>query len=343
MVPFGGWDMPVQYEGIIAEHQHTRRAASVFDICHMGEFIISGPRAAADIEWLLTQNIDSLKIGQCRYGYMLNDQGGVLDDLICYRLAEDEYMIVVNAATLERDRDWISSHLSEETVFEDISEATGKIDIQGPESRRLLDDALGIVTPELKFFHTAKLGIDGVDVLVSRSGYTGEWGYELYLPSDQTERFWDRLLANPEVKPAGLGARDTLRLEVGLPLYGSDLSEERTPIAATRGMFIGKTKQFIGRPAVDRDLRDGCPEYLTALKLAGRRAGRPHSKVLFDGEQVGEVTSGSLSPSLGVAIAFAYVKPELTVVGKQLQVEAGRSALDAEVVELPFYKNGSVR
>lgn len=343
MVPFGGWEMPVQYEGIIAEHQHTRQLASLFDICHMGEFIISGPRAMEDIEAILTQNIASLKVDQCRYGYMLDDSGGVLDDLICYRLAEEEYMIVVNAATLERDRDWIKAHLSSNTTFQDVSEGTGKIDIQGPESRRLLDEALGILTPDLKFFHTSKLEIDGVEVLVSRSGYTGEWGYELYLPSEDTERFWNRMLENPSIKPAGLGARDTLRLEVGLPLYGSDLGEERTPIAATRGMFIGKTKQFVGRPAVDRDLSDGCPEYLTALKLEGRRAARPHSKVLCAGEQIGEVTSGSLSPSLGVAIAFAYVRADLTAVGTQLQIEAGRKELEAEVVELPFYKEGSVR
>jgi len=343
MVPFGGWEMPVQYAGIIAEHEQTRRQAALFDICHMGEFELSGPGAAADLERLLTQNIASLEVGQCRYGYMLRDDGGVLDDLICYRLADERYMVVVNAATLERDREWIEGHLSAATSFRDRSEEIGKIDLQGPQSRELLGRALGIATPELKYFRCTEVSVGGVDILISRSGYTGEWGYELYLPTDKTERVWDAILELDAVAPAGLGARDTLRLEVGMPLYGSELSEARSPVAASRGMFIGKTKQFIGREAVDRDLAQGCPQYLAALALAGRRAARPHAKVLAEGAEVGEVSSGSLAPSLGHAIAFAYVDAEHCAVGSRLQIDAGRSTLDAEVVETPFYKQGSVR
>lgn len=343
MVPFGGWEMPVQYEGIIAEHEHTRKIASLFDICHMGEFELSGPSAEADLERILTQNIPSLNVEQCRYGYMLRDDGGILDDMICYRLGEQRYMLVVNAATLQRDRDWIQSHISDATEFSDRSDEVGKIDLQGPRSRDLLGKALDIETPELKFFRTGSVAVDGVDILVSRSGYTGEWGYELYLPVDQTERFWDRILELDEVEPAGLGARDTLRLEVGMPLYGSELSEERTPIAAARGMFVGKSKRFIGRAATDRDLAQGCERYLTPLKIDGRRAARAHAKVMDDGREVGEVTSGSIAPSLGYAIAFAYLDAGLTDVGTKLQVGGGRKLLDAEVVELPFYKDGSVR
>lgn len=343
MVPFGGWEMPVQYEGIIAEHEHTRQVASLFDICHMGEFELSGPMAADDLERILTQNIASLNVDQCRYGYMLREDGGVLDDMICYRLEEERYMLVVNAATAERDRDWIIAHISDSTRFEDRSDELGKIDLQGPASRELLGRALGIATPELGYFRTTRVAVDGVDILLSRSGYTGEWGYELYLSADQTERFWDRILELEEVKPAGLGARDTLRLEVGMPLYGSELSEERTPIAASRGMFVGKSKQFIGRAATDRDLEQGCERYLAPLKLDGRRAARPHAKVMHAGKEVGEVTSGSLAPSLGYAIAFAYVDAEFAQAGCGLQIDAGRKLLDAEVVELPFYKQGSVR
>lgn len=343
MVEFGGWEMPVRYDGILNEHEHTRKVASLFDICHMGEFILSGETAAEDLNRILAQNIATLQTAQCRYGYMLNENGGVLDDMICYRLEDERYMVVVNAATADKDKAWIKGHLSAATDFEDISDQTGKIDLQGPRSKQLLGEALGIDVPELKFFRSKLITVDGIDVLLSRSGYTGEWGYELYLPAEQTEYLWDRLLQHEAIKPAGLGARDTLRLEVGLPLYGNDLSEERTPIAATRGMFIGKNKDFIGRSAVERDQEEGCKQYLTALELNGRRAARPHDKVYLGDREVGEVTSGSLAPSLGVAIALAYVDADILESGLRLEIEVRRKRLKAGIVDLPFYKNGTVR
>jgi len=342
MVPFGGWEMPVQYEGIIAEHQHTRESASLFDICHMGEIVLSGDRAREDLDHILTPNIAKLDQGRCRYGYMLNEKGGVLDDLICYRLDENRYMLVLNAATTAGDKEWIEAHVSSDTSLTDISDQTGKIDIQGPKSREILQEAIGQTVPDLKFFSTQEIEIDGVSVLVSRSGYTGEWGYELYLPVEETEAMWDRLLEHEQLKPAGLGARDTLRLEVGLPLYGNDLSEKRTPVAATHGMFIGKDKDFIGRPAVERDMQQGCDEYLVALQLEGRRAARAHDKVFLDGEHVGEVTSGSISPSLGTAIALAYLDDEAIERGREVEIETGRKMLKAVIVDLPFYKHGTV-
>ncbi len=343
MVEFGGWDMPLQYEGIIAEHEHTRTVASIFDTCHMGEFELRGKTAESDLERLLTQNIPSLGIGQCRYGYMLNEEGGVLDDLTCYRLDDDRYWLIVNAGTLAKDRAWIQKHLSIGTLFTDRTEQIGKFDVQGPKSRELLELTFGIDVPELGFFRAVNIEIDGIDVFLSRTGYTGEWGYELYLPVEKTEVLWDRLLETGGIKPAGLGARDTLRFEMGYPLYGSDLSEERTPVACARGMFIGKKKDFIGRAAVDRDLNDGCTQYLTALRLSTRRAARPHDKVFFAGEEVGEVTSGSLAPSLGVAVALAYVDAPAIETGREFEIGTGRRDLTAKVVDLPFYQNGTVR
>ena len=343
MGPFGGWDMPIQYEGILAEHEHTRKAVSAFDICHMGEFDLRGPTAESDLERLLTQRVSTIAIGQCRYGYLLREDGGVLDDLTCYRLAADRFYLVVNAGTLDQDREWIRSHLSPATTFTDVSGDTGKIDVQGPASRAAMESALNVKLPDLKYFRAEEVTLLGAPCLLSRTGYTGEWGYELYMPTSKTRMFWDALLSAGQIKPAGLGARDTLRLEVGYPLYGHELSVERTPAAATRGSFVDITKDFIGKAAVVRDLDHGCPRYLAGLRLESRRAARAHDKVLHQGAAVGEVTSGSVAPSLGVAIAFAYINANLCAPGTEVELDVHGKPLPAVVVEIPFYKDGTAR
>lgn len=343
MGPFGGWDMPIQYQGILAEHAHTRGRTALFDICHMGEFELRGPTAEADLERLLTQRIATIQQGQCRYGYLLREDGGVLDDLTCYRRGRDWFWLVVNAGTCEQDANWIGSHLSAKTVFTDLSPKIAKLDIQGPSSRQDMEKALGTRLPDLKYFWSTEVTLAGTSCLLSRTGYTGEWGYELYFPWDEAPRFWDLFLANPGIRPAGLGARDTLRLEVGYPLYGHELSLDRTPVAASRGQFIDMTKDFTGKPAVARDLEQGVPRHLVGLRLETKRAARAGDKVMLNGQAVGEVTSGSVAPSLGFAVAMAYVDKALGEPGRRLEIEVHGKLLPAAVVELPFYKNGTAR
>jgi len=341
-VEFAGWDMPVQYEGILAEHQRTRRACTVFDTCHMGEFELSGPGAAADLERLLTMRIGTMAVGQCRYGYLLREDGGVLDDLTCYRLGPDRFWLIVNAATRFGDFEWLRAHVAPSTRLQDRSDELGKLDVQGPHSWRVLGAALGRSVPALKYFRLLETEWNGHPVLVSRTGYTGEWGYEVYLPAHATVELWRRLLASG-ASPAGLGARDTLRLEMGYPLYGHELSTERTPVAATRGAFVDMTKEFVGREAVRRDLERGCARYLAGLRLDGRRAARSGATILRDGRPVGEVTSGAYAPSLGVAVALGYVDAELTQEGTRLELKAGSARLIGTVVPLPFWTHGTAR
>lgn len=343
MAPFAGWDMPIQYEGIVVEHQHTRTKASIFDTCHMGEFELRGPTAEPDLERLLTQRVDTLRDGQCRYGYLLREDGGVLDDLTVFRRADNHFFLVVNAGTLAGDKTWIRDHLSAETVFEDLSPDRAKLDIQGPESRRLLEESLGGPLPDLGYFRFVDEELAGVPCTLSRTGYTGEWGYEIYFPVEHTVSLWRRFTESGLIRPAGLGARDTLRLEVGYPLYGHELSREQTPIAAAQGLFIDSDKDFIGREAVAHDLETGVPRHLVGLRLESRRAAREGDEVRFGGRSVGAVTSGSLAPSLGVAVALAYVDRELAEDGTQLQIFSRGKDLPATVVKPPFYRNGSAR
>ena len=343
MAQFAGWDMPIQYEGILPEHTQTRTRAAIFDTSHMGEFELSGHSAAADLDRLLTSNVSTIALGQCRYGYLLREDGGVLDDLTCYRLGPDRYWLIVNAGTREGDGAWIRARLSPSTRFEDLSARTGKLDIQGPTARAEMEKALGARLPDLKYFWSAPVELLGVPCLVSRTGYTGEWGYELYCPAEEVGRFWDALTGRADIKPAGLGARDTLRLEVGYPLYGHELGLEQTPVAAARGMFIDLKKDFVGKAACARDVEKGCARYLAGLQLDSKRAARAGDRVVQDGREVGVVTSGSLAPSLGVAVALAYVDAALAAPGTALAVDVRGAPLPCKVVELPFYRRGTAR
>jgi aminomethyltransferase len=273
----------------------------------------------------------------------LRDDGGVLDDLTCYRFSGDHYLLVVNAGTLPGDAEWVRGHVSAGTTFTDLSPKTAKLDLQGPRSREAIEEALGTKLPDLKYFRFTEVELAGTPCLLSRTGYTGEWGYELYFPAEEAGRFWDLLVAHDTVKPAGLGARDTLRLEMGYPLYGHELSVERTPVAAARGQFINMEKDFVGKDAVARDLEQGVPRYLVGLQLETKRAARAHDSVLSEGQIVGEVTSGSVAPSLGVAVAMAYVDAALCEPGQRLEIDVRGKALPAEVVELPFYRDGTAR
>jgi len=340
---FGGWNMPVQYGGIIHEHKHTRSAVSIFDICHMGEFLLKGAQARRDVARLISSAVERIRVGGCRYGLLLNEAGGILDDLITYRLEEDSYMLVVNASTADRDAEWVRDHLSSGTTFLNVSEVTAKIDVQGPKALEALFEATNVSIRRLAYFRFEIGKLWEFEVLVSRTGYTGELGYELYVAPNVVEMIWERLLKHPLVEPAGLGARDALRLEMGYPLYGQDMDERRTPFEAGLDRYVELKKDFIGRDALLRQRSEGISQGLVGFLLEGRQAARHGFPILRDGIRCGEITSGSFAPSLGRAVSLGYLPWAHRTPGTRFDILSGRRTLRAEVVTLPFYKKGTVR
>jgi len=338
MAEFSGWNMPIQYTGIIQEHEHTRKNASIFDICHMGEFIVSGSGAAPALDRILSTNIATLAEGKCRYGFLLNKHGGIIDDLITYRLKPEKFLLVVNASRIEQDFSVISGQLPGSVQIENLSSEIGKIDLQGPLSRAVLQDVLPGAWTELGYFSFAQNNLNGEKLLISRTGYTGELGYEIYFPAAKAVKMWELLLAHELVRPAGLGARDTLRLEVGLPLNGQDLDEKHTPAEAGYASMLTSKSDYTGKSDA-ATMR----EQLIALSIQGRRSARHgHHLLLPNGTEAGMVTSGSFAPSLGHAIALAYVKKEFADNEKYL-VQADKTKLEALRTTLPFYSNGTAR
>lgn len=341
MAPFGGFEMPIQYKSIIKEHELTRNAATIFDTCHMGEIHISGRKALSDLENILTCSISGMKDGQCRYGFICNENGGVIDDQIIYRYGDDNFLIVVNASTRENDYNWINEHLSEGTCIEDISDETAKIDIQGPKSPSIIKKLVEQPIEEMKYFHFKKNIYNNREILVSRTGYTGEIGFEIYCDTGYAETFFNDCLDLGAV-PAGLGARDTLRLEMGMPLYGHELSIDRNAAEAGYSFAIAADKQFIGASAVlNPSLKTST---LAGLELNGRRSAR-HGDIVFDasGKNIGVITSGSFSPSLQKAIALGYIPVYLSEIGTNLFIDTGRQVLEAQVVKFPFYRKATGR
>lgn len=337
MAPFGGWNMPIQYKGIVAEHMHTREKAGIFDICHMGEFILKGPGAKEALAKAVCINLETLKPQRCRYGFLLNEHGGILDDLVVYRIDTDTYMIVVNAACRANDFATIKSRLPAGLPFTDVSDETGKLDLQGPTSLAVLERVLPGPWRDLPYFGLVQSEFEGAPLLIGRAGYTGELGFELYVAADKTPALWEKLLADPDVMPVGLGARDTLRLEAGLPLYGQDIDENHTPAEAGYGGMLTSPADYVGKTRA-ADVR----EKLIALAIPCRRSARHHDAVVFEGNEVGTVTSGSFAPSLGQAIALAYVSKEYAD-AENYSVMASKTELPAVKVDRPFYTEGTVK
>ncbi len=343
MAPFGGWLMPIQYAGIIAEHKWCREQAALFDICHMGEFLFKGDIEAQGLENVFTFSVKGIPVGRSRYGFLLNDRGGVIDDLIVFRLAEDEVMIVVNAATIDNDFSVIRSRLRQDAQLTDVSAQTAKLDLQGPLSREVLVELFGSEIGAIPFFKFIKTRILGVDAIVSRTGYTGELGYEIFLPASKVTELWELLLKDGRVAPAGLGSRDLLRLEVGYSLYGSDLDEATTPLAAGLAAFVNLDKEFVGKDALLKERQAGAEKVKIAFRVNSRRAPRHHYQIFHEGAQVGSVTSGAFSPMLSCGIGMGFVKPEATALGSKLVIKHDKVEMEAVVVELPFYTGGSLR
>jgi aminomethyltransferase len=339
MVPFGGWEMPVYYTGIVNEHQAVRHAVGIFDISHMGEIEVFGPAAEPWLNGLLTNNLSKLAVGEGQYTLMLNKQGGVIDDLIVYRLEQNRYFLVVNAAKIEEDFLWLTGHRGGEMTLLNRSDHFAAVAVQGPKSPDLFR-SIGEL-PERNRIRPYRLG--AVEVLVARTGYTGEDGFEAFFPADAARTVWNQFLelGKPwQVLPCGLGARDTLRLEACYPLNGADLSPQRTPVEAGLGFFVDLTKSnFIGREPLLKQKTDGVKERLCAIRLAPKSAPpRAHYPLYVENEQIGELTSGSQSPTLGAGIGLGYLRSGYAKPGQSLEVEVRGRRFPATVEKKPLYK-----
>jgi aminomethyltransferase len=345
IVEFGGWSMPVFYSSILEEHQAVRTRAGLFDISHMGEFFVEGEDAAAWLNGLLTNDLSRLAVGEGQYTFLLNEAGGVIDDLIVYRVEAEAFLLVVNAAKIEEDLAWLAGRLPMTGVsFRDASDALGGVALQGPASAAILPRALDlkIALPE----RNRIVAVDwrGHSLWIARTGYTGEDGFEIFFPNAAADLLWDTLLergGEAGLKPAGLGCRDTLRLESCYPLNGQDLSPEKTPLEAGLGFFVAldKAADFPGKEILRQQKADGLPTRLVALKPLEKSAPpRSHYRVLSGETAVGEVTSGTLSPTLGHGIALAYVGAAHAKTGTRLDLEVRGQRVPVEVVAKPFYK-----
>ena len=352
IIPFGGWLMPVQYTSILEEHQAVRNNVGIFDISHMGQLIVSNPAAAGWLNTMLTNNIDKLEVDQGQYTFLLNERGGIIDDLIVYRIEERKFLLVVNAARTDEDFAWLDRHLpaveaavsvANQVRIDNRSADFGGIAIQGPRVAELFHALFGEDVYPPARNHIVDLDLDGMRLSIARTGYTGEDGVEIFFSAKDAARFWNTVLEKGErfgIKPCGLGARDTLRLEVCYPLNGSDLSPERNPIEAGLGFFVDLTKpNFIGREPLLKAKESGSPEKLVTFRMEAKGPPpRPHYSVFDNSERIGEVTSGTLSPSLNYGIGMAYVSAPHARIGSRIDIEIRGQKFPAIIEKKPLYK-----
>jgi glycine cleavage system T protein (aminomethyltransferase) len=336
MVPFAGWLMPVQYTSIVEEHQAVRKNLGMFDISHMGQFILDGSGARDWLNTMLTNNIEKLEVGQGQYTFLLNDKSGIIDDLIAYRIGKTKFLLVVNAACRDQDFAWLDRHRPSDVRLGDRSAYFGGVAIQGPRVSELF-----VNLPARN--HIVDADLDGVSISMARTGYTGEDGVEVFFQARDGVKFWNLVLEKGKdlsLKPCGLGARDTLRLEMCYPLNGSDLSPERNPIEAGLGFFVDLTKpNFIGRNVLLKTKENGPRERLVPFKMKEKGPPpRPHYSVFQNGERIGEVTSGTLSPSLNWGVGMAYVSALHAKIGNQINIEIRGQKFPATIEKKPLYK-----
>jgi aminomethyltransferase len=342
IIPFGGFLLPVQFEtGVITEHCVVREKAGLFDVSHMGEFIISGAGALNAIQRLFTNDFGNMTTGRVRYTAMCNDNGGILDDLVIYKMDEERYMLVVNASNREKDAGWIRGHING-AVFEDLSDSFGQIALQGPASASILASVSETI-PEKYYTFIEKGKAAGFDCIVSQTGYTGETGFELYCKSEDTEGLWKALLETGREQgliPCGLGARDTLRLEAAMPLYGHEMDEKVNPFEAALSFAVKMDKpDFIGKAALEPFLsKDKLKRIRTGLRVTGRGIIREQCPVYVQGSSIGITTSGTFAPHLKQSIAMAMLKPEFTSPGTKVEADVRGKMVEAETCVLPFYK-----
>ena len=344
MVPFAGWEMPVQYaKGVIAEHMAVRTGCGMFDVSHMGEISCTGREAFQAVNMLLTNDYSGMVSGQARYSPMCNEEGGVVDDVIVYKVNDEYYMIVVNAANIDKDFEWMTTHNTFDAVFSDLSADFGQIALQGPKAEAILRRIVpGEYVPEKGY--TAKYGCDihGAVCVISRTGYTGEDGFEIYVPSERTPEIWELLMEEGRefgLEPAGLGARDTLRLEAGMPLYGHEMDDTVTPLEAGLGIFVKQDKpDFLGKAALMR--KNPPARRKVGLEVTGRGILREHMDVYRDGVLIGHTTSGTKCPYIDKAVAAATVDTDKRELGATVQVDVRGRMVYAVMVKSQFYKRG---
>jgi len=341
IVPFHGWLLPIQYTSIIEEHNATRTKAGLFDISHLGKLEIIGKDARILLQKVFTNDIDKAVPGKIVYSPLCNDNGGILDDVFIYNAGVDRYILIVNAATFEKDLAWLKAHNDTAAVIKDINGSLGGIALQGPASQRILSKLCGIDLDGLKHRRFVETKVDGFYALLSRSGYTGEDGFEVFIPADKSIEVWNDLLAVGKeygLIPAGLGARDTLRLEAGCPLYGVDIDESKTPLEAALTRAVDFDKDFIGKKAMLEKKAKGIKEILVGFRMFDRAIPRTGYIVEKDAKKIGVVTSGTYSPTLKENIGFAYITPNNSKIGDGFEVLIHGENKKAVVVETPFYR-----
>ncbi|MFZ5940681.1 MAG: glycine cleavage system aminomethyltransferase GcvT [Bacteroidota bacterium] len=346
IVPFAGFEMPVEYSGVRDEHIRVRQGVGLFDVSHMGEFWVKGPQAAALVQYVTSNDINKLQPGKIQYSCLPNGKGGIVDDLLVYMYEEEKYLLVVNAANIDKDWEWINRQNKFGAILENASDHISQLAIQGPDALNLLQNLTDINLSSVPYytFVTGKLaGID--DVIISNTGYTGAGGFELYFNNQDGQVIWDRIFetgASYDLIPVGLAARDTLRLEMGYCLYGNDITDTTSPIEAGLGWITKFTEgnDFIDRPLLEKQRDEGVSRKLIGFEMLERGIPRQHYPLVDkEGKQIGEVTSGTMSPMLNKGIGMAYVEPAFAAPGSSLWVEIRGKHIAAEVVKLPFYKN----
>ncbi|NSW91831.1 MAG: glycine cleavage system aminomethyltransferase GcvT [Firmicutes bacterium] len=342
MVEFAGWALPVQYSGIIEEHERVRNAAGLFDVSHMGEIMIGGPDAEKFVQKIVTNNVKDMDTGRVQYSPMCYPDGGIVDDILIYKFADTKYFLVVNASNADKDFKWMKDNIEGKVEIRDVSNEYAQLALQGPKAQKILkmltDFSLEAIKP---FRFEQKVVIAGVDTIVSRTGYTGEDGFELYIRPQNAEHVWDRIIEAGKTEglvPAGLGARDTLRFEAALPLYGQEISEDITPIEAGLERFVKFDKgDFIGRDALLKQKEKGPDRKLVGFEMIDRGVPRSHYIVQVGSMEIGFVTSGNFSPTLKKNIGIALLKKEYCEIGTDIEIVIRNKAMKARVIKLPFY------
>ena len=345
MVPFAGFNMPVQYEGVNVEHETVREGVGVFDVSHMGEFLLTGPGALDLIQKISSNDASTLTIGRAQYSCMPNGKGGIVDDLIIYRIKEEQYLLVVNASNIEKDWNWISSHNSFDCEMRDLSDDYSLLAIQGPKAVEAMQSLTSIDLSEIKYYHFEVADFAGIEhVIISATGYTGSGGFEIYCKNSEVEQVFEKVMeagAEFGIKPIGLAARDTLRLEMGFCLYGNDIDDTTSPLEAGLGWItkLNKEADFIDKDFLTKQKEAGVERKLVAFELIDRGIPR-HDYEIQDtkGAVIGKVTSGTMSPSMKIAIGLGYVTVENSAVDTEIMIMVRNKALKAKVVKLPFYK-----
>lgn len=343
MVPFAGYNMPVSYEGVNAEHETVRKGIGVFDVSHMGEFLISGENALELIQKISSNDASKLEDGQAQYSCMPNEEGGIVDDLIIYRFNAEKYFLVVNASNIEKDWNWISQQNTMDATMQDISDDYSLLAIQGLKAAEAMQSLTEVDLKKLKFYTFKVADFAGMpQVIISATGYTGSGGFEIYCKNEDAQKIWEKVFEAGEefgIKPIGLGARDTLRLEMGYCLYGNDIDDTTSPIEAKLGWITKFNKDFINAEALKAEKENGPKRKLIGFELDERGIPRQGYDIVDkDGKVIGKVTSGTMSPSLNKGIGLGYVPIEFTSPGSKINIQVRKKALPATVVKLPFYK-----